>query len=308
MRIKSIYILKIAFVLTAALVIAACAGTTKNGVNMDGSFKLGHDEFFQNTRLIMSKSEIKVYKHLPDDDARKAFIEEFWAKRDPNPETSDNEAKIEFEKRLDVIERFFKERTGKHHGVDSDRGKVFLFLGPPDERTLDQQSINQLGSRITVNVESWVYHRHRLFLRFIDYKGFGEFRLQQWTPQLLTAIDQDKFTVYSGKKTKMKFKFKAKYENGSINIQLPVKGIAFDEKDGKMNVTFKITVYVYQNNKKTDQIEVTREVSEAKESILEKDFIELTVPYTTPLKGKSSFEVIVKDEVSKTSYRKLIHN
>ncbi len=303
-NVKSLNRFKIAVALTAVLVMVSCAG--KNNVKMDGSFNLKHDEFFQNTRLIMSKGEIKVYKHLPDNDARKAFIEEFWAKRDPSPGSGDNEAKIEFEKRLEVIERWFKERTGKHRGVDSDRGKIFLFLGAPDERTRDHQTINHMGSTVTVPVERWVYHRHQLFLQFIDYKGFGEFRLTLWTPQLLTAIDQEKFAVYSGEKTGMKFKFKAKYQKDSFHIQLPVKGITFDEKDGKMNVTFKITVYVYQDNKKADQIEVTREVSETKKAILKKDHIEITVPYTTPLTGKVSFDIIVKDVASKTSYRKLI--
>lgn len=303
---KSIYRFKILVALTAVFVMVSCAG--KNGVNTDGSFNLGHDEFFQKTRLIMSKSEIKVYKHLPDDEARKAFIQDFWDKRDPNPETSDNEAKIEFEKRLEIIDRWFKEKSGKFRGVDSDRGKVLLFLGSPDERSLDRQAVNHMGTVITVPVENWLYQRHRLFLRFIDYKGFGEFQLSQWTPQLLTAIDQEKFTVYTGKKTKMQFKFTAKYKDDSIKVQLPVKEITFDEKDGKMNVVFKITVYVYQNNKKTDQVEATWKVAEAKETILKKDHIEFSVPYPTALKGKTSFDIIVKDVASKTSYRKLIHH
>lgn len=305
-KVKHILGFKTAIALTAVLFMISCAG--KTAVNTDGSFNLEYDEFFQKTRLIMSKSEIKAYKHLPDSEARKAFIEEFWAKRDPNPESTENEARMEFEKRLEVIERWFSEKTGKGRGVDSDRGKVFLFLGAPDERTLDHRTIYQLGAYVTVPVETWVYHRHRLFLQFIDYKGFGEFRLPQWTPQLLTAINMDKFAIYTEKKAAGALKFKANYQNGSINIQLPVKEISFDEKDGKMNVTFKVSVSVYQNNKKTDHVEVTREVAEAKEDILKKDFIEINVPYTTALKGKLSFDIVVEDPASKSSYRKLIRH
>ena len=136
----------------------------------------------------------------------------------------------------------------------------------------------------------------------------GEFRLTYWTPQLLTAIKQDKFAVYTEKKDSEALKFKAKYKNGSINIQLPVKEIIFDEKNGKMNVTFKVSISVYQDNKKTDQVDVTREVDEAKETILKKDFIEFTVPYTTALKGRLSFDIVVEDMASKSSYRQLIQH
>jgi len=301
-----IYGFKTAVTLTSVLLLVSCAG--KNAVNTDGSFNLGNDEFFQDTRLIMSRREIKTYKHLPDDEARKAFIEEFWAKRDPNPETSENEARIEFENRIEVIDRWFSEKTGKSRGVDSDRGKVFLFLGPPDERSVDQRITYRSGIPITIPVETWVYHRHRLFLEFVDNKDFGEFRLTYWTPQLLTAIKQDKFPVYTEKKETGALKFKAKYKNGSIYIQLPVKEITFDEKDGKMNVTFKVSISVYRDDKKTDQVDVTREVVEAKETILKKDFIEINVPYTTALKGKLSFDIVVEDPASKSSYRKLIRH
>jgi len=301
-----LYGFKTAVALTWVLLLISCAG--KNEVKTDGSFNLGNDEFFRDTRLIMSKREIKIYRYLPDDEARKAFIEEFWAKRDPNPETSENEARIEFENRLEVIQRWFSEKTGHSRGVDSDRGKVFLFLGPPDERSVDQRITYRSRIPITIPVETWVYHRHRLFLEFVDNKGFGEFRLTYWTPQLLTAIKQDKFAVYTEKKESESLKFKAKYQKGSIYIQLPVNEITFDEKDGKMNVTFKVSISVYRDDKKMDQVDVTREVSEPKETVLKKDFIEFTVPYTTALKGKLSFDIVVEDPASKSSYRKLIRH
>lgn len=304
---KRIYRLALTAIVVIAGVVMLTACAARNGVNTSGGNDLDNDAFFQQTRLIMTRSEIKVYKHLPDKAAREAFIEEFWAKRDPNPDTSENEARNEFNARVEFINRWFSERTGKHNGLDSDRGKVFLFLGPPDERTIDYQTVYQLGAYITVPVENWIYQRHRMFLQFFDYKGFGEFRLRQWTPQLMTAIDLDKFTIYDGTRGESRFTFKALYEAGTIKIQIPVKEIAFDEKEGKMNATFRITVYVYQENKKVDETEVTREVSEPKETVLNMNVLELRVPYTPALKGKLSFDIVVRDVASGTSYRRVVN-
>jgi GWxTD domain-containing protein len=295
------------FIVTAGVVmLTACAAG--NNVKTVGGYDLDNDAFFVKTRLIMSRNEIKAYKHLPDRAARDAFIKEFWAKRDPNPDTPENEAKIEFDARVAYINRWFSERTGKHQGLDSDRGKVYLFLGPPDERTIDYETVYQLGAYITVPVENWIYHRHRLFLQFFDFKGFGEFRLSQWTPQLMTAIELEKFSIYDGTRAETGFTFKTFYDGKTFKIQLPVKELAFEEKEGKMNAVFKITVDVYQNNKKVDETEMTQEVSEPKETILKKDVLELRLPYAPTLKGKVSFDIIVKELSSNTSYKRLLHH
>ena len=53
-------------------------------------------KFYQSARLIMTKEETKIFKHLPDADSRKEFIADFWLKRDPDPDTPDNEFRTEF--------------------------------------------------------------------------------------------------------------------------------------------------------------------------------------------------------------------
>ena len=74
-----------------------------------------------------------------------------------------------------------------------------------------------------------------------------------------------------------------------------------------MNASFKITVDVFQDNKRVDKIEVTQDVSESKETVLKKEVLELKVPYAPALKGKVSFDIIVKDLSSSTSYKRLLH-
>ena len=285
------------------LVIVSC------GVKKEVDLEPYEDEFFEETRLIMLKKEIKIYKHLPDKDAREAFIKEFWEKRDPNPETLENEAKIEFDRRIEYINRWFSEKTGKGRGWESDRGRVYLLLGEPDERSTGERTIvDRLWGRMRVQAEFWVYNRHRLYLEFRDIKSFGEFRLRSWSPALLEAIKSEKFAIFNKEKVTQRFKFKAKYDTGEIRIQIPAEYVSFEEKEGKMSAEFKIAVQIYSNSKKIDDIEETRTLAANKDKILKKKHIGLTIPYTLPSKGKYSFDIIVTDVISGSSYRNLIQH
>ena len=98
-------VLSMIIVITWVVMLTACAAGNK--VKTADGYGLDNDSFFEKTRLIMSRNEIKAYKHLPDQAARDAFIEEFWAKRDPTPDTPENEAKIEFDARVEYINRWF---------------------------------------------------------------------------------------------------------------------------------------------------------------------------------------------------------
>ncbi len=279
------------------------------GVKKEVDLKPYDDEFFEKTRLIMLRKEIKIYKHLPGKEAREAFIKEFWEKRDPNPETPGNEVKDEFDRRIEYINRWFSEKTGKGRGWESDRGRVYLLLGEPDERSTGERTIvERLWGRMRVQAEFWVYNRHRLYLEFRDIKSFGEFRLRSWSPALLEAIKSEKFAIFNKEKVAQRFKFKAKYDTGEILIQIPVKYITFEEREGKMRAEFKITVYIYHNNKKTDDIEETRALAANKDEILKKKYTGLTIPYTLPSKGKYSFDITVTDVISGSSYRNLIRH
>ncbi|UCH95670.1 MAG: GWxTD domain-containing protein, partial [Candidatus Aminicenantes bacterium] len=95
--------------------------------------ELYKDSFFEKARFIMTKQEIEIYKHLPDKAGKEQFIEEFWKKRDPNPETEENESREEFEERITYANKWFKEHS-KDRGWDTQRGRILLQLGFPDRR------------------------------------------------------------------------------------------------------------------------------------------------------------------------------
>ena len=83
-------------------------------------------------RYILVVKEDQAYKAFKTDEERAAFIEKFWAALDPTPGTDDNERRAEFWKRVEVTNREFQE--GMAPGWKSDRGKVYILLGPPDDR------------------------------------------------------------------------------------------------------------------------------------------------------------------------------
>jgi hypothetical protein len=58
------------------------------------------ETFLEKTSLIMLEEEIETYRHLPDVASKREFIAEFWRVRDPSPNTEENEARNEFERRV----------------------------------------------------------------------------------------------------------------------------------------------------------------------------------------------------------------
>ena len=225
-------------------------GFAKNKKNRQDPF---YKSFFEITRLIMSKEEIQIYKHLPDIKSKKEFIEEFWKKRDPTPDTEENEIRDEFKDRIAYANRWFNERRGKNRGWDTERGRILLQLGLPDQREFGEANnvsrSGRLSSTIRLGVERWVYYDYRLFLQFTgDRYGFGVYKLSRPPAQLRQALDEAKLRMDLGKKPqKNYFRYKADYTPGNFNVTIPVKRINFEEKNGMMNARFRVKAFVYHN-------------------------------------------------------------
>jgi GWxTD domain-containing protein len=84
---------------------------------------------------LMTPEEQKAWKSVADDAAAQAFIDLFWARRDPTPGTPANEFREQFEQRVAAADKSFPE--GHTRGAMTDRGHVFILLGTPTrlERT-----------------------------------------------------------------------------------------------------------------------------------------------------------------------------
>ena len=80
-------------------------------------------------RYILTSPEVKAFKKLETDPARAAFIESFWARRDPNPDTLVNEFRQMFWERVRHANELFVDSAKP--GWRSDRGKIYILYGPP---------------------------------------------------------------------------------------------------------------------------------------------------------------------------------
>jgi GWxTD domain-containing protein len=78
---------------------------------------------------IMTKEEQAKWKTINDDAAAQAFIDLFWARRDPTPGTPQNEYREQFEQRVAAADKSFPQASVR--GAMTDRGHVFIILGNP---------------------------------------------------------------------------------------------------------------------------------------------------------------------------------
>ena len=80
-------------------------------------------------RFLMTRSERTAWERTTDPAARAEFVTTFWRRRDPSPETPENEFRAEIERRLAFADARFA--IGERRGSETDRGMVFVLLGPP---------------------------------------------------------------------------------------------------------------------------------------------------------------------------------
>ncbi len=80
-------------------------------------------------RFLMTKEEKAEWSRLSDSTARAEFVAAFWQRRDRTPETSENEYRDEIEKRIGFADVQFAQ--GEKKGSLTDRGMVFVLMGPP---------------------------------------------------------------------------------------------------------------------------------------------------------------------------------
>lgn len=95
----------------------------------DHQAELGEDWADGPLRCLLTPEERRTFAQYPNPVSRSEFVTAFWKARDPRPETVENEFREEFEKRVAFSDAHFTE--GETRGSLTDRGTVFLLLGPP---------------------------------------------------------------------------------------------------------------------------------------------------------------------------------
>jgi GWxTD domain-containing protein len=271
------------------LACAACGPRTEPNANIQ-------DDFFAQAKLIMSKVELEIYTHLADARARDEFIAAFWKKRDPSPASEENEFEQEFNNRVAFANLWFHEKGPAANGWDSDRGRILLILGFPDQR--DQMPM--LDNPAVHAAEIWTYHNYALRLEFLDYEGVGKFRLASWPLELLDAIEQVK-ELGGGKKNY--FRFKVDADASGLRIEIPVKYATVEERGDNIHAAFAVTVDIYCDYVKIEKLELTREFAESRGAFTARKNITIAVPYTYRKPGKYFLDVIVEEIVTSKRFR-----
>ena len=135
---------------------------------------------------IITPEERKTFLRFTTNEEREQFIEAFWQRRNPDPESPDNEFKEEHYRRIAYANARF---TSGLPGWETDRGHIYIMWGPPDERDIHPNggAYERLpeeggGSTNTYPFEDWRY-RHidgigdDINIEFVDTTWSGEYHL-----------------------------------------------------------------------------------------------------------------------------------
>src|SRR6185437_7283174 len=81
----------------------------------------------QDVAYIITDEERKAFRTLQNDEEREQFIEQFWLRRDPSPDTEENEYKEEHYRRIAYANERFASGVP---GWRTDRGRIYITFGP----------------------------------------------------------------------------------------------------------------------------------------------------------------------------------
>ena len=152
-------------------------------IELSKTYKKWLDE---DVRWIISDEEQKAFKLLSNDEERDAFIENFWGRRDPTPDTVENEFKEEHYRRIEYANEHF---AAGIPGWKSDRGRIYIMYGPADEieshpsggsyqRPMDEGG----GETSTFPFEDWRYRYledigQEIIIEFVDTCMCGDYHM-----------------------------------------------------------------------------------------------------------------------------------
>jgi GWxTD domain-containing protein len=143
--------------------------------NLERRLSPEYADFLSKVRYISTRQEERIFLELPDSE-KDAFIDEFWKRRDPDPETEENEFKMEYYDRLENAERLFPGEG--RPGWRTDRGRIYILFGPPMDRIT-----NTIGDDYGRCSEVWYYGNFPVV--FSDPNCSGQFQLVTYD---LTAL------------------------------------------------------------------------------------------------------------------------
>jgi len=140
----------------------------------------------EDVRYIITDEEKTAFKQLSNDEERDNFIEAFWARRDPTPDTVENEYKEEHYRRIAYANEHF---AAGIPGWRTDRGRMYVMYGPADEieshpsgGTYNRPEEEGGGTTSTYPFETWRYRYlegvgQEIIIEFVDTCMCGDYHM-----------------------------------------------------------------------------------------------------------------------------------
>jgi GWxTD domain-containing protein len=140
----------------------------------------------EDVRWIITDEELSAWKKLTTNTERDNFIEAFWQRRDPTPDTGENEYKDEHYRRIAWANEHFAAGVP---GWRTDRGRMYIMYGKPD--SIDSHPMGGPyqrpaeeggGSTETYPFEVWRYRYlegigQEVEIEFVDPCSCGEYHM-----------------------------------------------------------------------------------------------------------------------------------
>ncbi len=135
---------------------------------------------------IISDEERAAFLQLQTNEEREQFIEAFWQRRDPTPDTVENEFKEEHYRRIAYANERFASGIP---GWRTDRGRIYIIWGKPDEieshptgGNYERPASEGGGQTATYAFEQWRYRYmegigNNIIIEFVDPSGTGEYHM-----------------------------------------------------------------------------------------------------------------------------------
>jgi GWxTD domain-containing protein len=289
-----------AFLLLTLLFFSYC-GNTKSSIIEQ--LPPDDQDFIRYVRYIITKSERNTFLSLASATDRAQFRHQFWKKRDPDPTTQLNEFKRRYFNRIEEANTFFS--RGSVQGWTTDRGRVYVLLGPPETKR-----IYPTGYRIgSYPSEVWIYGFYPVI--FIDRTQSGNYELNSlgaWhLGELVKLVKRD---IPKVAKVQNPFGFSLKlfkdkqHNRHNLRIAIPYRNIVFQEDEQGFKADLIINVSIIEIKKQAPQSmkkEHTIRVNPKDLEQLGKEYL-----FNIPLKlepGKYETEVIIENKADKIQKR-----
>jgi GWxTD domain-containing protein len=235
---------------TALLFFSSC-----RNYNLAKKLPEPYAEFYLKVRYIISTQEERTFLSL-EHGQKDQFIEDFWKRRDPDPDTEENEFKVEYFNRIARADELFISEA--RPGWMTDRGRIYILFGPPTSRTVDPAGSSSYGRCMEV----WYYGNFPIVFR--DPSCTGSYDLTtydltqirsmnlQYMQELGSALNSAQNSMKGredrlfdfGWRMRAKMVSEDRFE-AEVFVDIPIADIWLSEDDGKLVTVLEASLSIF---------------------------------------------------------------